>query len=271
MAKGFTKKTNGKNQFIPTSGTKKSSISSKDIRKKTTIQKSKGDEFKQRKLHTVKDIWSWKEADDDLQEKILEKLRQDAYQTADDFFLEDDGAIYDKDEKKGAEEIGLNNPRPSAYEVGGNRGNDYVQFDFEIKDQKKLYKYLGISDKLAEKVHVEFHNEGEVNTQLQFNDNTGGNTEGTGGEISLAGDTGFIYDHYTDEYGEGEEDIFHKEDVPTEEEGRSMLHAFDKFDDLMINTLHNITRNYEYQFEDEKLIEDAKANEWDFDKDGDIV
>jgi len=100
-------------------------------------------------------------------------------------------------------------------------------------------------------------NWGSNNTRLQFTDVNGSN-------ISLEHDTASGDEHYS-----GMD--FEKEDIPTHNEILLMLQAHDKFADLMDDSLVNLRRNYEYQFSDEALIEDAEANEFEFTEDGKIA
>ena len=217
-------------------------------------------------------VWKFEEAPDDLKEKIIEKLRNNKFEENDDFFAQDEGIIFDKDEKKDGHDIGLKNLFPSRWDVGGNRGDDFIQFDeLEIDNKKKFVDYLGLSKDLRAgeqlaKIDVEFRNDRESNnTALQFTDVNGSN-------ISLAGDRGALFEHYGEEDDLPEDEkMFNKEDVPTQEEFDSMLRAHDKFADLMDDALIHLRNNYDFQFTDEALEEDATANEYDFDEDGNIA
>jgi len=222
----------------------------------------------------VTNIFDFDELSDDAQEKAIERRRQLISESGDTFFAEDQGIIFDDTHKLDAEEIGLNNPiSPSAYEVAGNRGEDYIQYDdLEIKDEKKFARYLGLPKSLDDKVHAELENDREgTNTRLVFRDNTGGNTEGTGGEIDISGEASSILEHYEGFVGEGENDSFHREDVPSVEEAHDMVGAFDRFADLMDDALKHLTNNFENQFEEETIKEDFELNENKFDKNGDIA
>jgi len=258
MTKGYTIKKNGHNQFIPTEGTKKSSLYKHDLRTKTTITKSDPDELKQRKMTTTKDIWTYDDAPDELKEKIIEKLRENKYEFGDNFFAEDQGLIYDEQEKKDFEDIGLesNSVFPKYYDVGSNRGTDYVQFELKIADEKKFATYLGIPESLRLKVDFAFENDNRHdpdNTTLKIHETTD--------RIEIDPEEEFdkeMFDHLD------------KEDRINEDDYNRLRSASEKFDDLMHSALTHLVTNYEYQFSDEALIEDAQAD-MDFDEDGNIA
>lgn len=214
---------------------------------------------------------------DDLDESAKDKAR-DWYKNiinegGENFFAEDQGIIFDDTHKLDSEEMGLNSPMtPSTFDVGSG-GGEFIQYDdLEIKDEKKFAKYLGLPKSLEDKVHPELENgrEGD-NTRLVFRDNTGGNTEGTGGEIDISGEASSILEHYEGQVGDGENDSFHKEDVPTVDEAHDMVGAFDRFADMMDDSLKHLKNNYESQFLDENVDENIRINEYEFDEDGNRV
>lgn len=253
MVKGF-KDEDGK--FRPTE--KKQGISSDDVAglfdEPSKVNLSNADELKKQKGR-IKEIRVFKfdELEPDIQEKVLEKERQSIAEFNDNFFAQDEGILFDKDEKKGGQDIGLKNLFPTNYEVDGNRGTDFIQFELEVDDKKKFYKYLSLSDALMKKVDVDFHNEGDVNTQLEF-------TDVNGSRIDLAPDVHLADEHYDED--------FDKADIPTQDQVKEILHAFDKFDDLMIDALRNLTSNYEFQFQEDTIKENLDANEREFEEDG---
>jgi len=105
-------------------------------------------------------VWKFDDAPDDLKEKILEKLRLSRMEFGDDFFAQDQGLIFDDDEKKDYNDIGLNAPFPKFYDVDSNRGTDFVQFrDLKIEDESRFAKYLRINKKLQNKISFEFEND----------------------------------------------------------------------------------------------------------------
>ncbi len=216
-------------------------------------------------------VWKYEDAPPDLQEKIIEKLRQQQYEFQDDWFAQGDALLYDKGEKKDAKDIGLKYAQPQAYDVDTNRGEDFIQFDLEVEDPKKFQKYLGLSDAVMKKINYDFQNDsgnwGSNNTRLQFYDSSGGNT---GGEINLSPDTAWADEHYDEGDIDEDERTFHKDDIPTHNEVLEVLHAHDKFADLMDDSLANLKQSYEYQFSDEALISQAEANEWEFNEVGKI-
>lgn len=234
------------------------------------VSEKRAEELKRLKGRTKETrVFKFGELDDDVQEKVLEKERQAIAEFNDDFFAQDEGILFDEDEKKDGRDIGLKNLFPTTYDVASNRGTDFIQFELEIDDEKKFNKYLGLPKSLDDKVHTEFENDREGNnTRLVFRDNTGGNTEGTGGEIDISGEASSILEHYDEEGFDEDEKTFQKDDIPTVEEARNMVSAFDKFDDLMIDSLRHLTRNYEFQFEEESIKENLDANEREFTADG---
>lgn len=259
MAKGFTKKKDGKNKFIPTQGTKKSSLSSKDIRKKTTVQKSKGDDLKQRKMHTTKDIWTYDEASPELQEKIIENLRQMEYENGDDFFAEYDGIIYDKKSELSDYDV-FNNYTKKYYDL--DRGQ-YIQFpELVIKDEKKLFKMLELPKSLEGKVEISFISENETNTKIDFYENDSSSSLAL---VNFDGD--LTYKEYREDIDKYDPEM---EKPLTEKEFDGLVHATKKWNDMMDNAWSSLRDNYEYQFSDEALKEKAQSD-YDFDEDGHIV
>ena len=209
-------------------------------------------------------VWKYDDAPEELQEKIIEKLRQSKFEFGDNFFAEDEGIIFDEKEKKDGSDIGLKNLFPKYYDVGSNRGTDFVQFEFDIEDEKKLAKYLGISEKLRSKIQFGFKNDstrfgGDNNTKLEIRDATNGEVVDLD-EDFIANPKGF--DNFA---------VVPKEDRPTMTEYEQLQNAMEKWDDLMSMALRHLTLNYEDQFTDATLAEDARANEYEFDEDGNIT
>ena len=252
MAKGFK---DSKGNFHPTGNNGKSSKE-----KSLTPDGSR--------IKTVKfKIWKFDDAPDDIQEKIIEKLRRDKEEFGDTFFAEDQGLIFDDDDKKDASDIGLNMPFPKFFDVGSNRGTDFVQFrDLKIEDEDKFARYLGIDKKLQKRIEFLIENDDErdmSNTTLAIvpPDESGGQF----GESNI--DNGSALD---DLWKYNNEEIA-PEDRLTEKELETLLDAVQKFNNLMGMTLSHLVNNFEDQFTDETLSEDARANDYDFDEDGMIV
>ena len=254
-------------KFHPHTEYKKGTRKSRDQSAKTDgvrLKRSDGSRIKKLEFK----VWKYEDASDELQETILEKLRNMKYENQDDWFAQDDGILYDENAKTDAKDMGLKYAHPEYYDVDSNRGTDFIQFVLEIEDPKKFQKYLGLPDAVNQKISYDFQNDtgnwGSNNTRLQFYDSSGG-------EINLSPDTAWADEHYDEGNVDEDERMFHKDDIPTHNEALLVLQAHDKFADLMDDSLKHLRANYEYQFSDEALIEDAKANEWEFTEDGKII
>ena len=204
-------------------------------------------------------VWIYDEADPELQSKILEKLRNFEYENSGDHYAQDMGILYDTkiDPNFAGHEI-FKNVFPKYWNLDQ---NSYIQFDLEFIDaeaKQKLIEYLGLSKELLNKVSFDFQNHNETNTQIQFYDVYES-------EISLSPDSASWDEHENNSLME-----FDNETRPTFNEVLLMLHAFDKFADLMDEALIHLRNNYEYQFTDEALIELAQSNDYEFDLCGDI-
>mgnify|MGYP001589632490 CR=1 FL=1 len=269
MVKGFKKK-NGKggHDFIPTD---KKTVRSSEPSTEVNIEiENNSEEFSEgvRKdfEKRVKEIPIYKldEADESLKEKIIEKFRNSKYEFGDNYFADDDGILYDSESKPHFEGYNIfKNVTPKYYEVGGNRGNDYIQFDLELNDNdagKKLADYLGVKDLFDKKIDFNFINNREHNTKLII-------VDVYGNEIDL--DEG--YNNYKKFELEDRFEKLDKEDVLTERDFSRLTKSIEIWDDLMDKSLNNLRNNYEYQFTDEAIIEDIRANDYDFDEDGNIA
>ena len=203
-------------------------------------------------------VWKFDDAPDDVQEKILERLRQEKSEFGDTFFSEDQGLIFDDNEKKEATDIGLNTPFPEFFDVDSNRGTDFVQFrDLKIENEGAFARYLGITQRLGKKIDFEFENDNNrdmSNTSLRILTPMGD---------VIDSDTGFD-DGVKFESPDREEDI-----DPTE--FKALVEAVEKFSDLIFMAQKHLTSNYESQFTDETLEEEARDADYDFDEDGAIV
>lgn len=252
MVKGFTDK-NGK--FRPTGNNGKKSSREKSIKPDGSRMKTL--EFK---------VWKFDDAPDDVQEKILERLRQQKSEFGDTFFAEDQGLIFDDDEKKDATDIGLNMPFPEFFDVDSNRGTDFVQFrDLKIQDEDKFSKYLGIGKELQERIDFKFENDND----RDMSDTTLAITPPDG--IGRIDERDIDKNSALDDIWKYNNNEIAPEDRLSEKELEILIDAVTKFDNLIGMALSHLRNNFEAQFTDETLGEDARANDYDFDEDGMIV
>jgi len=212
-------------------------------------------------------VWKYDDAPEDLQEKIIEKLRQNKLEFGDTFFAEDQGLIFDDNEKKDYSDIGLNAPFPKFFDVDSNRGTDFIQFrDLEIEDEDKFARYLGIGNELQKRIEFRIENDDErdmSNTTLAIvpPDESGGQF----GEANIDNNSAL------DDLWKYNNEEIEPEDRLTEQQLETLIDAVNKFDNLMSMAQRHLTANYEDQFTDETLAEDARANEYEFNEDGDIA
>ena len=257
MAKGFT---DSKGKFRPTGNNGKKSSREK------TIETSGMEMDGSRTMNLKFTVWKFDNAPEEVKEKIIEKLRKDRFEFSDTFFAEDQGLIFDDDEKKDATDIGLNMPFPKFFDVGSNRGTDFVQFrDLQIEDENKFAEYLGINKELQKRVSFEIENDENRdmdNTTLEIVPPDG---------IGRIDERNISNNSALDDLWKYNNPEINPEDRLTEKELDTLIDAVNKFDKLMSMTLKHLTNNYEDQFTDETLAEDARANDYDFDEDGMIV
>jgi len=266
LAKGF-KDEDGK--FRPTERKVNSSKLLRTIRddpEPSNPDSSRASELKQDKGRIKETrVFKFDDLESDVQEKVLESQRQKTMEFGDNFFAEDEGLIFDKETQFSGTDV-FKNVIPKYFDVGSSHGTDFIQFELEPKEpesesEKKLSKFLGISEALRQKIQFRFINDstrfgGENNTKLAFRD------EVAGGEIDL-----------DEEYKENPTAFenfagFPKDKTPTREEFEDLQKAVEKWDDLMSSALLNLTSNYESQFTDEALKDDFDANESEFEADG---
>ncbi len=256
MAKGFK---DSKGKFRPTE--KKSGLSKKDIESINEINEN-ADNFrlaqklKQKGRDKVIRVFKFEDLEPNVQEQVIENERQKIGEFGDTFFAEDQGLIFDNDEKKDADDIGLSNPTPKFFDVDSNRGTDFIQFELEVESKDRFAKYLGIDPVLQNKIHF-----GILNDSDRDPDNTSLEITVPSGEI-------FGTDSAMDDFS----GILNKpegtfEDI-SEKEFEKILDAILKFDRLMSMALTHLTNNYEDQFTDERIKEDLEANEREFEMDG---
>ena len=188
---------------------------------------------------------------DDLSESAKEKALEDArISFADGYnndFIDYDGQIYDSNAKPhfNGDDV-FKEVRPVNYEIDGNRGNDYVQYDLDFKEggEKRLMKYLGIPKSLQDKISIGFRNS---------NDNT-------------------IYKHNTDIIFFDDDGMEYITYGNTHDKTYQALHnAEEKWYNLMDNALDGLVKNAQYQYSDEAMKDNIEANEWQFDKEGNVV
>ena len=143
MAKGF-KDEDGK--FHPTE--KKGGVSSKQL--STNPESSNPDSKKASELKKEKGrikeirVFKFDELEPDVQEKVIERERQNKAQFLDPiFFAEDEGILTQVDTKTKffGNEV-FKNVIPKFYDVASNRGTDFIQFELEFKEPE-----LGKSEK----------------------------------------------------------------------------------------------------------------------------
>ena len=220
-----------KGKFHPHTQYEKGVRKSRDQKAKTEgvrLKRTNGSRVK-----TVKfKVWKYDDAPEELQEKIIEKLRNRKYEFSDNWFAQGDWLldfeIFDWDD------------REMYYDIDSNRGTDYLQFkDLKIKDDDKFRKLLGIDKSLWRNVIFSITNPS----------------------------SSFGYEHNTTI--EFEPDDPEKEFTVTQRE--KLETAKEKFDDIIHEALVNLTKSFEDQFTDETLAEDARANEYEFDEEGDIA
>ena len=197
-------------------------------------------------------VWHYEDAPEEVQEKILENWRNN-YSGQDTFYAEDEGILYDTKENFAGHEA-FKNVIPKYWDLEG--GRQFIQFELEIKDEKKLASYLGIPEKLRNKIDFHFENDREANTRIYF-------TDVMGSTIDLTDDI-HSYDDKDNFYDVSEED------KPTLNEFRLLLQAHDKWMDLMDMSLKHLIADYEWEFSDEYIEEHVKSNEYFFNEDGKI-
>tara|TARA_Y100000593_G_scaffold41867_1_gene80248 strand:+ start:400 stop:1146 length:747 start_codon:yes stop_codon:yes gene_type:complete len=196
---------------------------------------------------------------DDLSESAKEKALEDARNNKAQFSLEDfadfDGIIYD--EKTGFTESDVFTGYTQRY-YDLDRGH-YIQFpDLEVKDENKLLKMLGLPKSILEKITISFISKNEQNTEIEFDDGDGGLAIGGYDPVSWK-----EYEQEVKRYGD--------ENPLTKKEFTSLEKAVEKWDNLMDSAWKSLRDNYEYQLSDEAVEQDIEANEWQFDKEGNMV
>ena len=221
---------------------------------------------------------------DDLSESAKEKALEDARNFYAEFDAENvvdyDGQIYDSSVKPhfNGDDV-FKEVRPVNYEIAGNRGNDYVQYDLDFKEggEKRLMKYLGIPKSLQDKISIGFRNSNDNyiykhNTDIVFYD-VNGNDIDLGEEYEVKPsdfDKNYDGELYSGSVGNNFWQVW-KEDLPTKTEFDGLFSATDKWNNLMDNALDGLVQNAQYQYSDEAMKENIEANEWQFDKEGNVV
>lgn len=231
-----------KDQILKSEGVKVNS----GVRMKKDKKNTDGSMFKQIK------VWRFNDASDDLQEKIIEKWRENI-SGQDTFYAEDEGILYDTKEMFAGHDV-FTDVIPKFWDLDPR--NKYIQFDLDVKDEKKLAKYLGIPEKLRVKIDFKFKNEGDDNTRLVFIDIMGN-------EVDLSDDV-HSFDDDNNFFGVA------KDDKPTLNEFRLLLQAHDKWADLMDKSLNNLQLNFDDQFHEETIKDTIEANNFTFNSSGEI-
>lgn len=266
MAKGF-KDDNGK--FHPTERELIKPVKQDKEMKKLEEQFSK--EVSEKRASELKElkgriketrVFKFDDLESDVQEKVLESERTKVAEFSDTFFAEDQGLIFDDDEKKDADDIGLSNPSsPKYFDVGSNRGTDFVQYELEVKDEDKFAKYLGIGKELLNKIEFRFENDNNrdmSNTTLEI----------VPPRSTSGFDSTITSQSAMDDLFRFNDPNFDDEERLSAQELETLIDAVSKFDSLMHMTLVHLSNNYEDQFTDERIKEDLEANEREFEADG---
>ena len=199
-------------------------------------------------------VWKLQDAPPEIRERIFEWFRQNI-SGQDTSYADDDGILYDtKEDFAGYQALSGN--IPTSWDVS-HSGRDFIQFEnLEVKDEKKLAKYLGIPEKLRQKISMGFLNEGSNNTSIRFFDVMGN-------EINLTDDV-HSYDDSNNFY------MVDKEDKPTFNEFKLLLQAHDKWADLMDMSLKHLRNSFDSEFTEEYIEDIAEANDYKFKEDGSL-
>ena len=192
----------------------------------------------------------WKMSDenipDDVKERALEKMREDAGEWACDR-INDDEYLTCVDCLSGC---------PTAWDL--DRGQ-YIQFEFDLNDES-VRQWLKIPKSVWDKADVEIENIEYYNTTIRFM---------CDGEDLLKIDAPdrrwnlkpFIETEFSEE---GENRIYYWD-------LEIMKKAKEKFDKAMDKAFENMEKSYEYEMSYENLEELAIINDYEFDNDGNMV
>jgi len=181
-------------------------------------------------------VYSFENLTKESQEKALENYRYWAVENEnlvdqDDFLM--DMGLKEKTLEVARRKVGQGNTlfvwKTAYYNL--DRQN-YLQFvELEVRDDEAFRQELGVSKKTWDKVHYNFDNSGEKDTEINF-------------------------ESYDTEL--------------TNKEKNELQNAHSNFDVLMKKAKENLKNDYEYRMSDEYLIEGFKANDYKFTEQGKI-
>jgi len=188
-----------------------------------------------------------KDIPDDVKERAIETIRSHKYE--DQWYAEDEFLT-------GVECLTAS---PKYWDIGCTQRGNFIQFDFDLNNDA-IRKWLKIPKSVWAKFDTEIVNTEDYTTTIRFM---------CDGEDLLEVDAPdrrwnlkpFIVTEYDEE---GENRIYYWD-------LEIMRKAKEKFDKAMDTALDNLMKSYEYSTSDECCIEDAIANEWEFDNDGNMV
>ena len=179
---------------------------------------------------------------DDVKEKAIETIRSHKYE--DQWYAEDEFLT-------GVECLTAS---PKYWDIGCTQRGNFIQFEFDLNDES-IREWLDIPKSVWDKCSPEILNKDSCNSTIKFTDN------------------GYDILDYLDEVTDEQpcvqimdmEEKFYYWDLEILEKAK------EKFDKAMDKALDNLEKSYEYSISDECCIEDAIANEWEFDNDGKMV
>ena len=195
-------------------------------------------------------VWKIDDEDipDDVKERAIENIRNNK---SDDHWYADDEGMTGVECLMGF---------PKYWNIGYTQGGNYIQFEFEDIKNESVRQWLDIPSSTWNKFDTEIVNDENCNTTIRFCNDNGEDIL----EIDAPADTPFIETEKTWINEKGENRIYYW-DIEI------MRKAKEKFDDTMDKALDNLVKSYEYSISDECCIEDAIANEWEFDNSGNFV
>ncbi|MBF85141.1 MAG: hypothetical protein CL489_11830 [Acidobacteria bacterium] len=206
-------------------------------------------------------VWKIDDEDipDDVKERAIENIRNN--KSDDHWYAEDEGMT-------GVECLmGF----PKYWNIGYTQGGNYIQFEFEdIKNggmyivSESVRQWLDIPSSTWNKFDTEIVNYENCNTTIRFMCD-GENLLEIAGNTILPDRRWNLKPFIETEFSEEGENRIYYWDIEI------MRKAKEKFDDTMDKALDNLVKSYEYSISDECCIEDAIANEWEFDNSGNFA
>ena len=179
---------------------------------------------------------------DDVKEKAIETIR--SYKSNDQWWADDESLT-------GVECL---TALPKYWDIGYTQSGNFIQFEFDL-DNDAIREWLEIPKSVWDKVEVDIENGERDNTTIIFEQESYDVFE----YLSECTDE-HPWVQMTDNY----ERLYYWDLEILEK-------AKEKFDKAMDKALDNLEKSYEYSISDECCIEDAIANEWEFDNDGNMV